>query len=93
MIITFSSKETEKIFNRGFSKKLPQNMQNLAYRKLLLINAAIDINDLKLPPGNNLEKLKGSRKNQYSIRINNQWRICFSFENSNASNVDIIDYH
>jgi len=93
MIISFGSKETEKVFNRGFSHKLPQNIQNLAYRKLLIIDAAIDVNDLRLPPGNNLEKLKGKRKNQYSIRINNQWRICFKFENSNAIEVEIVDYH
>ncbi len=93
MIISFGSKETEKIFNRESSRKLPQNIQNLAYRKLLIIDAAIDVSDLKLPPGNNLEKLKGKRRNQYSIRINKQWRICFKFENCNAIEVEIVDYH
>ena len=93
MIISFKSKETKKIFNREFARKFPQNMQRLALRKLLLIDAAIDVNDLRLPPGNNLEKLKGNRKDQYSIRINNQWRICFKFQNSNARGVEIVDYH
>jgi len=93
MIISYGSKETEKIFNRNYSRKLPTNIQKLALRKLLLVDAAIDIHDLKIPPGNNLEKLKGSRKGQYSIRINEQWRICFQFKHSNAEFVEIVDYH
>ena len=93
MIISFKSKETEKIFKREYSKKLPQNIQKLAYRKLILIDGSTDVEDLKTPPGNKLEKLKGNRKEQFSIRINDQWRICFSFENSNAKNVEIVDYH
>ena len=92
MIISFSSKETEKFFHREFSKKIPQKIQRLALRKLLLIDAAINVNDLKLPPGNSLEKLKKDRKDQYSVRINKQWRICFKFENSNARDVEIVDY-
>ena len=93
MIISFHDKETEKIFNREFSRKIPSQIQKIAHRKLLILHAAIDVNDLKIPPGNQLEKLKGNRKNQYSIRINDQWRICFKFELSNALEVEIVDYH
>ena len=93
MIKSFKSKETEKIFNRFFSKKLPQNIQLKSRQKLILIDAATDINDLKIPPGNKLEELKGSRKGQYSIRINDQWRICFIWKENDAYDVEIIDYH
>lgn len=93
MIQSFGSKDTEKIFNREFSKKLPREVQKIGLRKLLHIHAAIDVKDLRVPPGNKLEKLKGNRKGKYSIRINDQWRICFKFENSNAKEVEIVDYH
>ncbi len=93
MIISFGNKETEKIWNGLVSKKLPIEIQEIARRKLRLINNSIDINDLKIPPANKLEKLKGSWKDYYSIRINNQWRIIFNWKNGNASEVEIIDYH
>ena len=93
MIKTFSCKETEKIFNRNFSKKFPQNIQRVALRKLRMINRAEILNDLKVPPANQLETLRGNRKGQYSIRINDQWRICFKWNDGEVYNVEIVDYH
>ncbi|MBL7150745.1 type II toxin-antitoxin system RelE/ParE family toxin [Candidatus Microgenomates bacterium] len=93
MIKSFRCKETEKIFNRERSRKLPQNIQRIAMRKLWMIDATTIINDLKIPPANHLEKLKGSRKGQSSIRINKQWRICFSWRSGCAYQVEIVDYH
>jgi toxin HigB-1 len=93
MIKTFKSKETEKIFARQRSRKLPQDIQQVAYRKLRMLNNALDINDLRIPPANRLEKLKGDRAGQYSIRINDRWRICFEWSDGDALNVEIVDYH
>ncbi len=93
MIKSFNCKETQKIFNRLFSKKMPQNIQLKARQKLLILEAAEDINDLRIPPGNRLEELKDDRKGQYSIRINDQWRICFIWKNGNVYHVEITDYH
>jgi len=93
MIISFRSRETEKIFARQRSKNLPQDIQQRAYLKLRMLNNAQDLDDLRIPPANRLEKLKGSRKGQHSIRINNQWRICFYWRSGSATNVEIIDYH
>ncbi len=93
MIKTFRCKETRKIYKREFSKKLPHDIQRAAYRKLLMIEASIDVDDLKIPPANRLEKLSGNREGQYSIRINKQYRICFTWENGFAFDVEIIDYH
>ena len=93
MIKTFADKETEKLFKRMFSKKLPGNIQSLARRKLLIIDAATLIEDLRSPPGNRLEKLSGNRTGQHSIRINNQWRICFVWKSGHAYQVDVTDYH
>ena len=93
MIESFSCKETEKIWNQIYSKKFPNDIQDIALRKLFMINRATDINDLKVPPGNKLEKLKGNLKGFYSIRVNDQWRICFMWLNDNAIDVHIIDYH
>jgi len=93
MIKTFKCKETHKIYQRMFSKKLPQNIQRAAYKKLLMIEASMDVNDLKIPPANRLEKLTGDREGQYSIRINKQYRICFRWENGAAFDVEIVDYH
>ena len=75
------------------SRKLPDDIQQTAYRKLRMLNNAIDLNDLRIPPANRLEKLKGDREGQYSIRINDQWRICFDWSNGDAMNVEIVDYH
>ncbi|MDH5217106.1 MAG: type II toxin-antitoxin system RelE/ParE family toxin [Gammaproteobacteria bacterium] len=93
MIKTFADKETEKLFKRVFSKKLPNNIQSLARRKLLMIDAATAIDDLRSPPGNRLEKLSGNRAGQHSIRINNQWRICFVWKSGHAYQVEVTDYH
>jgi Plasmid maintenance system killer protein len=93
MIVSFGDKETKKIWNGEFSKKLPNEIQNIGRRKLRMINNSQDINDLKIPPSNRLEKLKGKLKNFYSIRINNQWRIIFIWKEPNAYKVQIIDYH
>jgi proteic killer suppression protein len=93
MIESFADKETEMIFNQHFSKKLPQNIQKRALVKLLLLNAAKAEQDLQNPPGNFFEHLKGSRLGFCSIRINDQWRITFKFEESNAYEVKIEDYH
>lgn len=93
MIKSFGDKETEKVWNGIYSKKLPSEIQQIARRKLRMINNAQDINDLRVPPGNRLEKLKGDLSDFYSIRINNQWRIIFKWIGSDAYEVQIIDYH
>ena len=93
MIQTFRDKETERIFNREVSKKLPPNIQRVSLRKLLWIHGAKVLTELNVPPSNRLEKLKGSRKGQHSIRINDQWRICFKWDNGNVFDVEITDYH
>ena len=93
MIKSFGDKESEKIWNGIRSKKLPNEIQEVARRKLRMINNANDILDLKIPPANRLEKLKGSLSNYHSIRINNQWRIVFRWLNNDAYDVKIIDYH
>jgi len=93
MILSFSCKETEKIWNGVYSRKFSKGLQQLARRKLRMVCAAKNIKDLQVPPGNCLEKLNGTRKEQFSIRINNQWRICFKWEGSDAKEVIILDYH
>ena len=93
MIKSFADKETEKLFNRQFSRRIPQNIHRPARRKLEILAAAEALNDLRIPPGNRLEKLSGSRSHQHSIRINDQWRICFEWKNSDAYQVEILDYH
>lgn len=93
MIKTFKCKETEKIFHREYSKRLPRDIQRIAFRKLRMVDRSQTINDLRVPPANRLEKLSGQRKGQYSIRINDQWRICFGWVDNNAIEVEITDYH
>jgi len=93
MIESFACKETEKIFRGFVSRKLPRDIQRTARRKLLYLHDAKDLNDLLAPPGNRLEKLRGNRAGQYSIRINEQWRICFRWQNGYAFDVEIVDYH
>ncbi len=93
MIKNFKCKETEKIWKREFSNRFSKDIQTTARRKLIMLDAASTLNDLKIPPSNRLEKLKGTKKKQFSIRINNQWRICFYFSNNEASDVEIVDYH
>jgi len=90
---SFADPETENVFNRSRSRKLPQTIQRMALRKLLLLDAADCVEDLKIPPGNRLEKLSGNRKGQHSIRINRQWRICFRWKGTDAFDVEIVDYH
>ena len=93
MIRSFKDSETEKIYKRQRSRKLPPDIQQVALRKLRMLNNAFSINDLRMPPANRLEKLSEDREGQYSIRINNQWRICFEWQESNAYKVEIVDYH
>ena len=93
MIKTFKCKETKKIFHREWSRKFSHNIQKGATRKLWILDAATSLRDLKIPPSNRLEVLKGNRKGQHSIRINDQWRICFKWHDGNAHSVEIIDYH
>jgi toxin HigB-1 len=95
MILYFRDEETELIWLGRFSKKikLPTNLYNLARRKLRMIAAAVTLETLRVPPNNRLEALKGDRKGQWSIRINDQWRICFEWQNGSAYNVEITDYH
>ncbi len=93
MIKTFGSKETEKIWECILSKKLPYEIQQVARRKLRMINNAQDINDLRIPPANHLEKLSGNLTGFYSIRINKQWRIIFKWKTDHALEVKIVDYH
>ena len=95
MIRSFANKETEKVFNQQFSKKMPTNIQKVALRKLIMIDAAEKLTDLKIPPANHLEALSGDRLGQWSIRINDQWRIVFvpSADGKDYDNVEIVDYH
>lgn len=93
MILSFKDRETELIWNQEKSRRLPVNIQQVALRKLYILNRSKDLNDLMVPPGNKLEKLKGNREGQYSIRVNDKWRICFSWFDGNASEVELVDYH
>lgn len=93
MIKSFKNRETEKVYTREGSKKLPGDIQQVALRKLRMIYNARSIKDLRIPPANRLEKLGGNRQGQYSIRINDQWRICFSWKAGDAFEVEITDYH
>ena len=93
MIKSFADAETQKVFDRQFSKKLPGDIQSVALRKLRMLNNAHAINDLRSPPANRLEKLGGDREGQYSIRINDQWRVCFVWQDGDAHEVGIVDYH
>ncbi|MES2836738.1 MAG: type II toxin-antitoxin system RelE/ParE family toxin [Bacteroidota bacterium] len=93
MIISFGNKETEKVWEGERIKSPSTEIQEIARRKLRMLNNSQNINDLMIPPSNELEKLKGDLKDYYSIRINNQWRIIFKWNNGNAEEVEIIDYH
>jgi len=93
VISSFRDRETERIWNGEFSRRLPHEIQEVARRKLRMINNARVIADLRVPPANRLEALKHDRAGQYSIRINDQWRICFRFANGQAGDVEIVDYH
>ena len=93
MIRTFTDKEAEKIWRGTPSRRLPTDIQHVARRKLRMLNNAATLDDLRVPPANRLEALKGNRKSQHSIRINDQWRICFQWKDGDAINVEIVDYH
>ena len=93
MIQSFADAETEKIFRGLVSRRLPQNLQGVMHRKLIMIHAAAKLEDLRVPPGNRLEAPKGDRKGQHSIRVNQQWRICFRWTESGPAHVGIMDYH
>ena len=93
MIKSFADKETEKVYNQIFSKKIPQSIQRIALRKLIMIDNAGCLEDLRVPPANRLELLQGDRAGQYSIRINGQYRGCFHVEGHDFFNVEIVDYH
>ena len=93
MITGFKDQETKKIWEGSFSRRLPRDIQAVARRKLRMLNNAHSLNDLRIPPANRLEALLGKRKGQHSIRINDQWRLCFVWTDSNAHNVGIVDYH
>jgi toxin HigB-1 len=93
MIKTFGNKVTESIWRGIIDRHIPKEIQVMARKKLRMLNNANNLLDLRIPPSNKLEKLLGTRKNKYSIRINDQWRICFNWENNDSYNVEIIDYH
>lgn len=93
MIRSFADKRTARLFERESVKKLPASIQRAALRNLLILDAAESLRDLEVPPGNHLEKLKGDRKGQYSIRVNDQWWICFRWQEGGAEDVEIVDYH
>ena len=93
MIGSFRDAETERLFDRRPPRRLPADIQRTAYRKLVLLHAAVRLDDLRIPPGNRLEALRGNRKGQHSIRINDQWRICFVWRDGVPCEVEIADYH
>jgi len=93
MIRSFRDRDTEKLFMREPTRRLPEALQRGALRKLVMLHAAADLSDVRVPPGNRLEKLVGDRSGQYSIRINDQWRVCFTWRDGDAYDVEIADYH
>ena len=93
MIRSFRDRESETVFLRGRSRRLPPDVQRVAQRKMAMLDAAVSLQDLRAPPGNRLEGLSGTRDGQHSIRINDQWRICFRWSDSGAFDVEITDYH
>lgn len=93
MIKSFKNKHTEKLFHRQNVSKVPSEIRQRAYKKLLILDAVIDLDDLRIPPSNHLEALTGDRAGQHSIRVNKKYRICFIWENGNAFDVELIDYH
>ncbi len=93
MIKSFRSRETEQIFHRRFARRIPRDIQQRAFMKLNALDAAVKLEDLRLPPSNRLQALKGKRKGQHSVRINDQWRICFAWRSGHAEEVESVDYH
>ena len=93
MIASFACAETERVFRAELSRRLPPTIQRVTRRKLLAIHAATELRELTVPPGNLLEALKGNRKAQHSVRVNDQWRICFRWQGDDAFDVEVVDYH
>jgi proteic killer suppression protein len=93
VIQSFADAETEKLYRAVISRRLPQNLQSVMHRKLVMLNAAAKLEDLRVPPGNRLEGLKADRKGEHSIRVNQQWRVCFRWTESGPADVEIVDYH
>ena len=93
MIQSFACAETGRIFNSQLARRFPADIQRTARRKLLQLHAAVAVRDMAVPPGNRLEALKGNRAGEHSVRVNDQWRICFRWQGSDAYNVEIVDYH
>jgi toxin HigB-1 len=93
MIASFRDKETERLWQSGTSRRVPADLGRRAFKKLAILNAAVTLDDLKVPPGNQLEALRGERAGQHSIRVNDQYRVCFVWRGGNAFNVEIVDYH
>lgn len=93
MIASFRDKETERLWQSGRSRRLPADLERRAFKELAILNAAITLDNLKVPPGNQLEALRGSRAGQHSIRLNDQYRVCFVWRDGNAFEVEIVDYH
>ncbi len=93
MIRSFKDKETELIFNRTFSARFPRDIQKVAFRKLRMLSRAVTLNDMRVPPANHLEALRADRQGQHSVRINDRWRICFTWKDGDSHNVEIVDYH
>ena len=93
MIRSFADSDTEKVWKQQWIKRVPREIQQIAFRKLIMIHRSVNLSDLMIPPGNRLEKLTGNREGQLSIRINRRYRICFTWHNSDAYDVEIVDYH
>jgi toxin HigB-1 len=93
MIVTFRDRDTEQLWRKGTSRRIPANLRRVAARKLAVLNASLELDNLRIPPNNHLEALTKDRKGQHSIRINDQYRICFVWRDSNAYDVEIVDYH
>ena len=93
MIASFADRDTERLFNRERVRRFPSTLHGVMRRKLLLLDAALALEELRVPPGNRLEKLRGDRAGQHSIRVNDQWRICFAWKTDGAHRVEIVDYH
>ena len=93
MIASFRDKETERLWQSGRSRRLPADLELRAFKKLAILNAAVALDNLKIPPGDQLEALRGNRAGQYSIRVNDQYRVCFVWRDGNAFEVEIVDYH
>jgi proteic killer suppression protein len=93
VIVSFRDADTKLLWEMGKSRRIPANLRKAAWKKLAILNAAVELDNLKIPPGNKLETLKKDRKGQYSIRVNDQFRVCFAWRDSNAHDVEIVDYH